>query len=155
MSYALIDLSFLAIAAIAAALLGRSVASARRRSRTRVTPPASALAPVLDARRRPGSWVPALTAGVGLVALTAVFDNVMITAGLFGYAPEGLLGPAVGLAPIEDFAYPLSAAVILPALWRRLTRGPSAHSVDRGAPAAATSGSVAPASRTTGSKVPR
>ncbi|MDJ0338870.1 lycopene cyclase domain-containing protein [Cryobacterium sp. PH31-O1] len=49
--------------------------------------------------------------------LTAVFDNLMIGAGLFSYDPEHISGLFVGLAPIEDFAYPLAAAILLPALW--------------------------------------
>ncbi|WP_369046061.1 lycopene cyclase domain-containing protein [Sinomonas sp. P10A9] len=165
MTYALIDLGFLVVAGVAVALLGRSAGSARRRSRTQAVPPATAAVRPADARRRPGRWVPALIAGAGLVALTAVFDNVMISAGLFGYAPEKLLGPAVGLAPVEDFAYPLAAAVLLPALWRRLTREASGHNVDRGAstpatPASSTSaptaqGSAALPSTTTESKESR
>ena len=51
------------------------------------------------------------------VLLTAVFDNLMIGAGLFSYDPEHISGLFVGLAPIEDFAYPLAAAILLPALW--------------------------------------
>ncbi|TFD23845.1 lycopene cyclase domain-containing protein [Cryobacterium lyxosi] len=49
--------------------------------------------------------------------LTAVFDNLMIGAGLFSYDPEQISGVLIGLAPIEDFAYPLAAAILLPALW--------------------------------------
>ena len=49
--------------------------------------------------------------------LTAVFDNLMIGAGLFSYDPEHISGLFIGLAPIEDFAYPLAAALLLPALW--------------------------------------
>ncbi|MDJ0348548.1 lycopene cyclase domain-containing protein [Cryobacterium sp. PH29-G1] len=49
--------------------------------------------------------------------LTAVFDNLMIGAGLFSYDPEHISGLFIGLAPIEDFAYPLAAAILLPALW--------------------------------------
>jgi lycopene cyclase domain-containing protein len=51
------------------------------------------------------------------VLLTAVFDNLMIGAGLFSYDPEHISGLFVGLAPIEDFAYPLAAAILLPTLW--------------------------------------
>jgi lycopene cyclase domain-containing protein len=104
-SYLLLDLVFLAAAAGLAALL-----SARRRG------------PNPDARRRTPAWAPLLIAGVALLALTAVFDNVMIAVGLFSYASAALSGLAVGLAPLEDFAYPLAAAVLLPALWVRLTR---------------------------------
>ena len=57
----------------------------------------------------------ALTACV-LFVLTAVFDNVMIAVNLFTYPNEHLSGIRVGLAPLEDFAYPLCAAFGLPAL---------------------------------------
>ncbi|MBO9625856.1 MAG: lycopene cyclase domain-containing protein [Microbacterium sp.] len=55
-----------------------------------------------------------------LFSLTAVFDSLMIAAGLFHYAPGLLLGVTVWLAPVEDFAYPLAGAVLLPALWALL-----------------------------------
>ena len=66
-------------------------------------------------------------AGVSLLVLTAVFDSLMIEAGLFTYT-EGLIsGLTLWLAPIEDFAYPLATVALLPALWALLTR-PSAVS---------------------------
>ena len=54
---------------------------------------------------------------VVLLALTAVFDNVMIAAGLFGYNPDRISGAFIGSAPLEDFAYALAAVLLLPALW--------------------------------------
>lgn len=67
---------------------------------------------------------------VVLFILTAVFDTVMIATGLFHYSADHLLGVHIGLAPLEDFAYPLAGAVLLPALWaalraRRRVRGGS------------------------------
>ena len=56
-----------------------------------------------------------------LWVLTAVFDNVMIASGLFDYGGHALAGVRVGLAPIEDFAYPLGSALLLPAVWLLLT----------------------------------
>lgn len=50
-------------------------------------------------------------------ALTAVFDSLMIAVGLFTYVEEHLLGIRVGLAPVEDFAYVLLVATLLPTLW--------------------------------------
>lgn len=52
-----------------------------------------------------------------LVILTAVFDNVMIASGLFDYGEQALLGIRVGLAPLEDFSYPVSVVLFGPALW--------------------------------------
>ncbi|MGJ0388958.1 lycopene cyclase domain-containing protein [Microbacterium sp. CGR1] len=57
---------------------------------------------------------------VALVILTAIFDTVMIATGLFHYSPEHLLGVHIGLAPLEDFAYPIAGAILLPALWAAL-----------------------------------
>jgi lycopene cyclase domain-containing protein len=55
-------------------------------------------------------------AAVVLVVLTAVFDNVMIALDLFTYPTEHLSGLRIGLAPLEDFAYPLCAAFGVPAV---------------------------------------
>jgi len=57
--------------------------------------------------------VPTLVAAVALVALTAVFDNVMLAAGVDDYSRLHASGLAIGRAPVEDFSYPLAAAVLL------------------------------------------
>lgn len=105
MSYPLLALLGLAIA-----LLAAGVVLALRPSHRRAGLPPRTVPAVL------------ITIAV-LAALTAVFDNLMIGFGLFHYAPEGLSGWAVGLAPLEDFAYPVAGAVLLPALWLALARG--------------------------------
>ena len=80
------------------------------------------------AARRAGRRIPltpTLVAAVALVALTAVFDNVMLAAGIDDYSRLHASGLAIGRAPVEDFSYPLAAAVLLPAVWeltRRRTR---------------------------------
>lgn len=61
-------------------------------------------------------------AAMVVFALTAVFDNVMIAAGLFAYSDAHISGIRIGAAPIEDFAYPLAVVILLPALWSRLGR---------------------------------
>ena len=72
---------------------------------------------------RPGvRWAAVAVAIAALVVLTAVFDSIMIGLGLFHYAPAHISGAVIGLAPVEDFAYPLAIAVLLPALWAVLTR---------------------------------
>ncbi|MGR6900048.1 lycopene cyclase domain-containing protein [Glutamicibacter sp. BSL13] len=58
-----------------------------------------------------------LVALAALFVLTAIFDNVMIAAGLFDYGQHSLVGVRIGRAPIEDFLYPLSAVFFMPALW--------------------------------------
>lgn len=52
-----------------------------------------------------------------LLSVTAVFDNVMIGIGLVGYDPSKISGAFIGVAPIEDFAYALAAAILLPSVW--------------------------------------
>ncbi|MCD4852340.1 prenyltransferase [Arthrobacter sp. AK01] len=67
-------------------------------------------------------WKAVGLAFAALVVLTAVFDSVMIGMELFHYDASHILGVKVGLAPIEDFAYPLAGVVALPGLWMWLTR---------------------------------
>jgi lycopene cyclase domain-containing protein len=86
----------------------------------------------LDARRRRGAPGNGPTAGtwllgiggvvVVLLLMTALFDNVMIGIGLVGYDPELISGAFIGVAPLEDFAYAIAAAVLLPSLWVLLER---------------------------------
>lgn len=53
-----------------------------------------------------------------LTACTAVFDSLIIAAGIVDYDTTKILGMYIGTAPIEDFMYALLAAVIVPALWK-------------------------------------
>jgi len=94
--YPLIVVPFLVVAAVVTA-----VTAARPRFRARMR--ASAIAALV------------------LCALTAVFDNAMIAAGLFTYPEELISGIRIGLAPIEDFAYPVAAAFLVPAVIELLT----------------------------------
>jgi lycopene cyclase domain-containing protein len=61
-------------------------------------------------------------AAVPLLLLTAIFDNLMIALGLFGYNREHISGAFIGLAPLEDFAYTIAVVVLLPSLWHLLDR---------------------------------
>lgn len=70
------------------------------------------------AARMAGSGIAAAV----LLILTAVFDNVMIAAGLFTYPEHLISGVRIGLAPIEDFSYPLCAAFLVPAVRTLLDR---------------------------------
>jgi lycopene cyclase domain-containing protein len=74
------------------------------------------------ALRRSPRWASVGIAAGVLLLFTAIFDNIMIGVGLVAYAPEHLSGLFVWLAPIEDFAYPIAAAVLLPSLWSLLYR---------------------------------
>jgi lycopene cyclase domain-containing protein len=83
-----------------------------------------ALAAVL-VRRAPLWRVLGLTA-LGVLLLTAVFDNVLVGTGIVGYDAARISGAYVGVAPIEDFAYAIAAVLLLPALWRLLAPNASA-----------------------------
>lgn len=54
--------------------------------------------------------------------LTAIFDNAIIGFGLVDYDPEKISGIRLGVAPIEDFAYTLAGAVLVPLVWTALGR---------------------------------
>lgn len=67
-----------------------------------------------DARRRA---VAMLVAAGALVVLTAVFDSVIVATGIVAYDDHQRLGWTIGLAPVEDFLYPLAGVLLLPAVW--------------------------------------
>lgn len=60
--------------------------------------------------------VPTVIAGLVLLLLTAVFDTIMIGSGLVTYSESKILGPRIGLAPIEDFTYPIALVLLIPGL---------------------------------------
>ena len=84
-----------------------------------------ALAAVL-ARRAP-QWKAVGLAAVLMLALTAVFDNVIIGTGLVAYDDSLISGVLIGIAPIEDFAYTVAALVLLPSVWELLRRPAQRH----------------------------
>lgn len=71
------------------------------------------------AHRSPRWRAVGLAAALLLIA-TAVFDNVIIAAGLVAYDEALISGVRIGIAPIEDFAYTVAALVLLPAVWELL-----------------------------------
>ncbi|MCR2784485.1 MULTISPECIES: lycopene cyclase domain-containing protein [unclassified Microbacterium] len=77
---------------------------------------ASAVRPHFGSR-----MIASAVAAAVLVVLTAVFDNAMIAADLFTYPEDDITGIRIGLAPIEDFSYPVCAAFLVPAVWTLLT----------------------------------
>lgn len=95
MTYWLLNLAFLAVVAVVAIA-------------------------ALIARRAPRWRLVGLTAIV-VVVMTAVFDNVLVGAGIVAYDPARISGIRIGVAPIEDFAYAIAAVVLLPSLWSLLT----------------------------------
>ena len=96
MTYALVIPVFLALALVPATLLVRR--------------PSPAPAP------RRALAVLGISFGV-LALLTVVFDNLMIAAGFFDYGAGHITELRIGLVPVEDFAYPLAALLLLPSLW--------------------------------------
>lgn len=78
---------------------------------------ASVLAVVALRRDRRG-WAAVAIAAAAVLALTVVFDSIMIGIDLFRYDDALLLGAHIGLAPIEDLAYALIAVGIAVAVWR-------------------------------------
>jgi lycopene cyclase domain-containing protein len=77
-----------------------------------------ALAAARDRRVLVRRWAaPTAIAAVVLIALTIVFDNLMIAAGLMRYAGRAVSGPTIGRMPAWDLAYPVAGVILLPALW--------------------------------------
>ncbi|GAA2065671.1 lycopene cyclase domain-containing protein [Leifsonia soli] len=97
MTYALLSIVFLLIAA---SVLAVALATARDRARL--------------VRRW---WGPVAVAAAAILVLTAVFDNLMIGAGFMTYDGARISGVRLGLVPLEDFAYPIAGLLLLPALW--------------------------------------
>ena len=75
----------------------------------------------LVSRRAPRSVAVLIALGI-LLVFTAIFDNVLIGLGFVGYDRALISGIFVGRAPLEDFAYTVAAAVLLPSLWTLLGR---------------------------------
>jgi lycopene cyclase domain-containing protein len=104
-AYALLALPFFGVTAVVAVVAG--VVAARR---------------ARAAGRRPavGRRVAVLTsviAGVALLVMTMVFDNVIVTLRIVAYDPSLISGAKIGAIPVEDLAYAMSAIVLLPSLW--------------------------------------
>lgn len=78
------------------------------------------------ATKRSPKWRAIGFSAIILVIMTAIFDNVIIGVGLVDYDPDRFAGIRLGLAPIEDFAYTITAVLLLPSLWMLLERRPRA-----------------------------
>jgi lycopene cyclase domain-containing protein len=53
-----------------------------------------------------------------MVALTAVFDSIIISLNIVAYEPQHLLGFRIGRAPIEDFGYTIASVIVTPCIWQ-------------------------------------
>lgn len=122
-TYALLAVPFLAVAALVAVAAG--IVAARRRG--------------VGGRRGGGRWVgivSAVVAGAVLLVMTGVFNNVIVGLGIVAYDPALVSGARIGLFPVEDLAYSIGAALLLPSCWVLLERPrarSSAHPTVRGA----------------------
>ena len=57
-----------------------------------------------------------------MLALTALFDNLIIAAGIVNYDHSKLLGIYVGVVPLEDFAYTIVAVLLVPTIWKAMNK---------------------------------
>ncbi len=55
-----------------------------------------------------------------LLVTTAIFDSLIVAQQIVAYDPAKILGISIGRAPIEDFAYAIASALMIPALWNKL-----------------------------------
>lgn len=62
-------------------------------------------------------WITVGLAQLPMLLATAFFNHLIVSSGIVAYNEEYLLGVRVGAAPVEDFAYALTATVLLPCLW--------------------------------------
>lgn len=61
-------------------------------------------------------------AGLLLMLMTAVFDNLIIFSGIVAYDETLISGIKIWLAPIEDFSYTIFAIGLVPAIFEATGR---------------------------------
>jgi lycopene cyclase domain-containing protein len=57
-----------------------------------------------------------------MAILTAVFDNLIVFSGIVAYDESKLIGLKIGVVPIEDFAYTIAAILLIPIIWKAMTK---------------------------------
>ncbi|WP_323741723.1 lycopene cyclase domain-containing protein [Curtobacterium sp. VKM Ac-2865] len=119
--YALLAVPFLLVALVLAVVAG---VVADRRAPTRED----------AARRRRVTLVTGVVAGVALLVMTIVFNNVIVTLRIVAYDPARILGLRIGAFPVEDLAYAIGAVLLLPSLWVLLDRDRHAELTTRPRP---------------------
>ncbi len=62
----------------------------------------------------------AFVIALSLLTLTFIFDSLLVYFHIVEYALDRTIGLRVGLAPIEDYFYPVLALILIPYLWKRL-----------------------------------
>ncbi|MET3452169.1 lycopene cyclase domain-containing protein [Curtobacterium sp. 1544] len=104
-AYALLAVPFFAAVTVVALAAG-VVAARRARARGRRAPTGRRIA-----------LVTGLVAGIALLVMTIVFDNVIVTLRIVAYDPALISGAKIWAIPVEDLAYSIAAIVLLPSLW--------------------------------------
>jgi lycopene cyclase domain-containing protein len=74
---------------------------------------------LLRARPRRPSRASLTTLAI-LLALTAVFDSIIVGLSIVGYDASKIIGLYIGNAPIEDFFYAVLAVIVVPTLWQKI-----------------------------------
>ncbi len=59
-------------------------------------------------------------AAILMTVISIIGDSFIVSSGIVSYDPTKILGLRIGSAPIEDFAYAVVAAFIVPVLWNLL-----------------------------------
>ena len=60
-----------------------------------------------------------------MLVLTAIFDNLIVATGIVAYDESKLLGIKLLTVPLEDFAYTVVAVLLVPAIWKAMTKNDS------------------------------
>lgn len=63
---------------------------------------------------------PLVLTGLVLVALTVVFDNIIVGLEIVAYDEDLISGITMPIAPLEDLAYAIGAVLLVPTLWELL-----------------------------------
>lgn len=63
-----------------------------------------------------------VTTVVFLLLMTAIFDSLIVSQGIVAYNKATILSLYIGRAPIEDFAYAIAAAMLVPYVWQRFSK---------------------------------
>jgi len=56
---------------------------------------------------------------LSLIVMTAVFDSMLVHLDIIAYTQSMISGIRIGYAPVEDFAYPILATLIIPFVWEK------------------------------------
>jgi lycopene cyclase domain-containing protein len=66
--------------------------------------------------------VPTALLALPMLGVTSIFDNLIILSGIVDYDTTKLFGIYLGVVPIEDFAYTVVAVLLVPTIWKVMTK---------------------------------